>query len=144
MPKLLAQRGWGVRLDQRDTNLSFALGPGASRDVLVELKPGAEFTPAEAREASGPIRLTVLADGNVIGGMSYDLDPRLQRAPAERVGTPPISLDDEEIEEAIRNAQEDGGDSNPVLDERKRRETACPRRTTERWARRDGFFRNWE
>jgi hypothetical protein len=82
----------------------------------VELKPGGDFNPAEAREALGPIRLTVLADGNVIGGMSYDLDPRLQRAPVERAGTPPISLNDEEIEEAIRNAQEDGGDSNPVSD----------------------------
>ena len=116
LPKLLVQRGWGVRLDQRDTNLSFGLGPGASRDVSVELKPGAEFTPAEAREARGAIRLTVLADGNVIGGMSYDLDHRLERAPVERAGAPPISLNHEEIEEAIRNAREDSDESNPVGD----------------------------
>ncbi len=32
VPPVLIQRGWGVRLDQRETNLSFALGPGASRD----------------------------------------------------------------------------------------------------------------
>src|SRR5215208_5185606 len=118
LPKLLAERGWGVRLDQRDTNLSFSLGPGASREVVVELKPGGEFTAAEARGTRGPIRLTVLAEGDVIGGMSYDLDSRLQRAVTERAGTPPISLDHEEIEEAIRNAGEDSGESSPVEDQK--------------------------
>ncbi|HKG48408.1 MAG TPA: hypothetical protein VKB02_16845 [Pyrinomonadaceae bacterium] len=109
LPKLLASRGWKALLDQRETNLSFSLGPGASRNVAVELKPGGEFTAEEVRQArGGQIRISVFADGNVIGGMTYDLDPTLERAPREQVGGQPIGLDDSEIEEAIRNAQEDG------------------------------------
>jgi hypothetical protein len=118
LPNLLKERGWAAKLDQREANLTFGLGPGASRDVAVELKPGREFTAAEAKQARGPIRLTVLADGNVIGGMTYDLDPTLERAPRESVGTPPIGLDHEEIEEAIRNAREDDGDAVPVEEQK--------------------------
>ena len=115
LPRLLAERGWKVLLDQRESTLSFGLGPGASRNVVVELKPGAEFTPAEVKQARGAkIRLSVFADGNVIGGMTYELDPTLDRAPREQVGTPPIRLNAAEIEEAIRNAQEDGGEAMPV------------------------------
>lgn len=109
LPKLLAERGWKAILDQRETTLSFGLGPGVSRNVVVELKPGGDFTADEVKLArGGKIRLSVFADGNVIGGMTYELDPTLQRAPREQVGAPPIALDDAEIEEAIRNAQEDG------------------------------------
>jgi len=115
LPKLLSERGWKVLLDQRETNHSFGLGPGASRDVVVELKPGTEFTAEDVKQArGGQIRLTVLADGDVIGGMTYDLDPTLRQAPTERVGSQPISLDDPEIEEAIRNVQEESGESFPV------------------------------
>ena len=109
LPKLLSERGWKAILDQRENTLSFALGPGVSRNVSVELKPGAEFTREEVRQArAAKIRLSVFADGNVIGGMTYELDHTLDRAPREQVGAPPIALDDAEIEEAIRNAQEDG------------------------------------
>jgi zinc metalloprotease ZmpB len=109
LPKLLAERGWRAILDQREMTLSFGLGPGASRNVMVELKPGGEFTADQVKQARGAnIRLSVFADGNVIGGMTYELDPALDRAPREQVGAPPIGLDDAEIEEAIRNAQEDG------------------------------------
>ena len=76
------------------------------------MKPGAEFTAEQARGAQ--IRLTVLADGDVIGGMTYDLDPTLRQAPIERAGLQPISLDHPEIEEAIRNVQEESGESFPV------------------------------
>ena len=109
LPKLLAERGWKAVLDQRESTLSFGLGPGVSRNVVVELKPGGEFTADEVKQARGAkIRISVFADGNVIGGMTYELDPALQKAPSEQVGAPPIALDDAEIEEAIRNAQEDG------------------------------------
>lgn len=109
LPKLLSERGWKAILDQRETTLSFGLGPGVSRTVLVELKPGAEFTAEEVKQArGGKIRLSVFADGNVVGGMTYELDHTLRSAPREQVGAPPIGLDDAEVEEAIRNAQEDG------------------------------------
>jgi hypothetical protein len=49
--------------------------------------------------------------------MTYDLDHTLQRAPSEREGAPPISLNDAEIEEAIRNAQEETGESVPITAE---------------------------
>lgn len=109
LPSLLKDRGWKVLLDQRETTLSFGLGPGASRSVTVALKPGRDFTREEARQArGGRIRLSVFADGNVIGGMTYELDPALDRAPREQGGQPPIGLDNAEIEEAIRMAQDEG------------------------------------
>jgi len=108
LPKLLTERGWKALIDQREMTLSFGLGPGVSRTVVVELKPGGEFTTEEVKQTRAKIRLSVFADGNVIGGMTYDLDPSLQQAPREQVGVQPIALDDAEIEEAIRNAQEDG------------------------------------
>jgi hypothetical protein len=118
LPGFLKERGWGVLLDQRETTVTFALGPGAARDVALELKPGREFRPEEVRQArGGQIRLTVVANGDVIGGMTYDLDHTLQRAPSEREGAPPISLNDAEIEEAIRNAQEETGESVPITAE---------------------------
>ena len=109
LPKLLAERGWKATIDQREMTLSFGLGPGVSRTVVVELKPGGEFTAEEVKQTRGArIRLSVFADGNVIGGMTYELDPSLDRAPREQVGIQPIALDGAEIEEAIRNAQGDG------------------------------------
>ena len=98
LPKVLGTRLEAI-LDQRKTTLSFGLGPSVSRTVTVELKPGAEFTPEQVKQArGGRIRLSVFADGNVIGGMSYELDHTLQQAPREQVGAPPIGLDHAEIE----------------------------------------------
>lgn len=109
LPRLLAARGWKAVIDQRETTLSFALGPGVSRDIVVELKPGAEFTADEIKQLRvANIRLSVFADGDVVGGMTYEIDPSLEKAPREQVGVSPIALDHAEIEEAIRNAQEDG------------------------------------
>jgi len=47
----------------------------------------------------------VHADGMVMGGMTYQLDPHLERAPKERKGERPINLDDPAIEAAIHDAQ---------------------------------------
>ncbi len=118
LPKLLKERGWIVVVDHRETTTSFALGPGESREVGVELKPGGQFTTEEVKQTrGGQIRLTVVADGNVFGGMTYDLDPTLERAPSERTGIGPISLNHPEIEEAIRNAQDEGDESVPMAPE---------------------------
>jgi hypothetical protein len=128
LPKLLAERGWKVTIDQREMTLSFGLGPGVSRNVSLELKPGREFTAEEVKQArGGKIRLSVFADGNVIGGMTYELDPTLERAPREQVGVPPIGLNHAQIEAALREAKdevfpveetkEDDGNNLPVKDE---------------------------
>jgi hypothetical protein len=130
LPKLLKERGWAVLLDQRETTTSFALGPGESREVGVELRPGGQFTTEEVRQTGGgQIRLTVVADGNVFGGMTYDLDPTLQRAPSERNGVGPISLNDPEIEEAIRNSQEEGDEPVPMAPETSENGGGLPAKT---------------
>ncbi len=107
LPKFLSESGWRVLLDQRETTLPFALGPGEARQVAVELRPGREFTPADVARVEGgaKIRLVVLANGLVMGGMTYELDAGLRQAPSENFGTPPISLNDEAIEEAVREGQ---------------------------------------
>lgn len=110
LPKFLTERGWRALLDQRETTLSFALGPGEARQVAVGLKAGPEFTAADVSRGAS-IRLVVLADGLVMGGMSYELDPNLRQAPSERTGVSPIGLNDAEIEEAVRDAQTDESES---------------------------------
>ncbi|HKO42982.1 MAG TPA: hypothetical protein VJU84_06825 [Pyrinomonadaceae bacterium] len=115
LPKVLTERGWRALLDQRETTLSFALGPGEARQVNVGLRPGREFSAADVGRGAS-IRLVVLADGLVMGGMSYELDTNLRQAPAERSGIAPIGLNDADIEEAVREAQSeesetDGGEA---------------------------------
>jgi hypothetical protein len=43
--------------------------------------------------------------------MTYELDATLRQAPSETIGTPPISLNDEAIEEAVREGQASDTDS---------------------------------
>jgi len=103
----LKERGWGALLDQRDTVSAFGLAPGNAREVTIKLRPGQEFTREQLLQAGGGvfIRAIAYADGLVIGGMTYQLDPTLREAPVERVGDNPIRLNDPAIRAAIRDAE---------------------------------------
>ncbi len=107
LPSFLIERGWGVKLDYRDGGNIFTLANGERREITITLKPGKDFNRDDVLRAKEDtaVRVVVHADGIMIGGMTYVLDPKLRRAPIERVGDKPIRLDDPEIEAAI-NASE--------------------------------------
>jgi len=107
VPPFLATRGWRVKLDLKEGPAAFGLAPGIGREVKVTLRPGEEFSREQLMQVEGgvAIRIVVHADGMVMGGMTYQLDPHLERAPKERKGERPINLDDPAIEAAIHDAQ---------------------------------------
>ncbi len=78
LPALLSKLGW--RLELVDVGGGFTLASGAKREVLIKLHPGQAFT-RDAVDASKDrdIRIDVLANDNLIGGMTYRLDPDLAR-----------------------------------------------------------------
>ena len=78
LPPLLEKRGW--RLELRDVGAGFTLSSGAKRKVFIKLHPGQPFT-RDAVEASADrdIRIDVLHNDNLIGGMTYRLDPDISR-----------------------------------------------------------------
>ncbi|MCL4800838.1 MAG: hypothetical protein KJ025_14695 [Burkholderiales bacterium] len=78
LPSLLTRLGW--RLELVGVGGGFALASGAKREVFIKLHPGKPFT-RDAVEATRDrdIRIDVLANDNLIGGMTYRLDPDLSR-----------------------------------------------------------------
>ena len=76
LPSLLSRLGW--RLELVDVGDGFTLASGGKRDVSIKLHPGKPFT-RDAVEATKDrdIRIDVLANDNLIGGMTYRLDPDL-------------------------------------------------------------------
>lgn len=103
----LAERGWKIQLNQKQDQTTFGLAADNSREVEIALLPGRDFTPEEIAKAKEPIRIRTLvyADEMMIGGMTYELDPRLKVAPIERQGAKPIALDNPAIEAMLENAR---------------------------------------
>jgi zinc metalloprotease ZmpB len=82
LPAFLASRGWGVRLDNPGGG-SFSLGPRDSRIIRPRLISGQDFTALDVQAAGRvAIEFVVLADGLVVGGLTYLLDADM-REPAE-------------------------------------------------------------
>jgi hypothetical protein len=80
VPRFLVARGWGLDLlpDQR-----FTLKPGEKRRIELRLRPGADFTAKEVREADDrDFRVSLFGEGMLVGGMTYTVDP-------DRTGSPP-------------------------------------------------------
>jgi hypothetical protein len=78
LPSLLTSLGW--RLELVDVGDGFTLASGAKREVFIKLHPGQSFT-RDAVEATADrdIRIEVLANDNLIGGMTYRFDPDLSQ-----------------------------------------------------------------
>lgn len=79
IPDFLRERGWEVRF-LNPGGASFTLGPRASREVELSLKPGEDFLPSDV-EAAGEkavIEFETLVDGLPVGGMSYNIDPEMK------------------------------------------------------------------
>jgi hypothetical protein len=78
LPSLLEKRGWKIEF-LNPGGASFPLRPGESRDIITRLIPGADFTMADATSSfDKTIHLSGHADGILVGGMSYELDPALK------------------------------------------------------------------
>lgn len=76
LPGLLARLGW--RLELVGAEAGFILASGAKREVFIRLHPGRVLTrDAVLASAERDIRIDVLANDNLIGGMTYRLDPDL-------------------------------------------------------------------
>ena len=82
LPELLRATGWRIRFRGVESG-KFLLEPGEKRQITIELVPGRGFTSEEIEAArQRDIGVTLRADGMVIGGMTYRLDPALKAAPS--------------------------------------------------------------
>jgi hypothetical protein len=79
MPAVLAKKGWQLQFDGISDN-KFTLKAGEKRKVQLRLKQGAEFTRADIVGSSDRmITVSLLANGILMGGMSYYVDPNLKK-----------------------------------------------------------------
>ncbi len=77
MPPILAARGWQLQFDGLSDN-KFTLKAGEKRRIQLSIKKGAEFTRADiAGTTDRMITVSLLANGLLLGGMSYYVDPDL-------------------------------------------------------------------
>ena len=83
LPPFLTSRGWVMHLDNPGGG-TFTLGPRDSRVIRPRLIGGQDFTAAEV-QLSGyvAIEIVVLADGLVVGGLTFVLDPDLHHPARE-------------------------------------------------------------
>lgn len=78
LPSLLSKLGW--RLELVGVDGGFMLASGAKREVFIKLQPGNPFTRDEVEQTKDrDIRIDVLANDNLVGGMTYRLDPDISR-----------------------------------------------------------------
>jgi zinc metalloprotease ZmpB len=87
LPPFLGRKGWSLRFLNAG-GASFTLGARGSREVTLELVPGGDFSPSEVEAAGGGAKIVIRhrANGMVIGGMTYLIDPKLTEPPSERPG----------------------------------------------------------
>ena len=78
MPPFLLSRGWAALLTNPGGG-SFSLGPRDSRVIRPRLIGGQDFTALDVQLAGYvPIEFIVLADGLVVGGLTFVLDSELK------------------------------------------------------------------
>ena len=87
LPDLLVQRGWRLGF-QGLPSARFRLDSREQRKLILAVDPGSDIDRATVEAASNrDIVITATADGGVIGGMTYRLDPAITRprhVPGER------------------------------------------------------------
>jgi hypothetical protein len=79
LPKVLAEKGWQLQFDGISDN-KFLLKAGEKRKIQLILKRGLDFTKADI-EGLGDrmINVKLFANGILLGGMSYYVDPDLEK-----------------------------------------------------------------
>jgi hypothetical protein len=79
MPAVLADKGWQLQFDGIPDN-KFQLKSGEKRRIQLKLKKGTEFTKEDIESsADRMINVSLLANGILLGGMSYYVDPNLKK-----------------------------------------------------------------
>jgi hypothetical protein len=81
LPEFLAKRKWAVWYEHPDDPV-FKLGPRGSEKVAVRLKAGADFTYKDV-PPDAAIRILALVNNQLVGGMTYAIDPKLEVRPEE-------------------------------------------------------------
>jgi hypothetical protein len=84
LPQFLVQRGWSVRFQSAGRGM-FSLPARGDRKVVFTLVPGADFKPSDVGK-DALIQIQTRIDGQLIGGMSYQVDPNLKHPPNENAG----------------------------------------------------------
>jgi zinc metalloprotease ZmpB len=84
LPTWLTERGWSPAFVNPGGS-SFTLPARGSREVLLELKPGSDFSPSDVPTdwPAQPIVVRASVNGIPVGGMSYTTDPTLKSPPSE-------------------------------------------------------------
>jgi len=78
LPAFLAKAGWTALFDNPGGG-AFALRAGESKTVALRLKPGKEFSADDVKAArDAEIRVEAYANGILVGGMTYTLDPAMR------------------------------------------------------------------
>ena len=79
LPSLLKKKGWNLRF-KGVLKEEFRLKPGEKKELVFDLTTGEDFTKAEVESSlDRNIVVSVLADGALIGGMTYYLDANLKK-----------------------------------------------------------------
>jgi hypothetical protein len=85
MPAFLSSRGWAMHLDNPGGG-TFTLGSRDTRIIRPRLISGQDFTAIELQAAGyTAIEFIVLADGLVVGGLTFVLDPDMKEPAREIV-----------------------------------------------------------
>ncbi len=80
VPALLTTRHWALAFDGIQNN-SFPLASGAKQDVTIRVTQGQNFNKTDVKSANDrDVTINVVANENVIGGITFRLDPNLQAA----------------------------------------------------------------
>ena len=116
LPPLLQSGGWTMRFDNPGQG-SFSLGPRDSRLIRPRLVSGRDFTANDVVDAgAAAITCLVLADGLIVGGLTFALDPELTE-PARETRTPE--------ERTAQQEHEKGCCCKPCVDDRCGNECQC-------------------
>ena len=83
MPAELRTRGWRIHYPSPG-GARCRLGPLARQRVTMDLVPGAGFSPSDLPTDGADLAVEVSVDKQLVGGMTYRVDPKLKNVPVER------------------------------------------------------------
>jgi hypothetical protein len=77
LPKVLTELGWNITLRGAEAR-TFKMKPGEKRELVIEVHPGRDFgTDVIEKTTDRDIKVHAFADGALIGGMTYRIDPAI-------------------------------------------------------------------
>lgn len=77
LPEVLARLGWKITLQGAEKG-TVRMKPREKRELIIEIQPGRDFgRDAIEKAADRDIKVLAFADGALIGGMTYRLDPTI-------------------------------------------------------------------